>query len=311
MKNKFIAMVLTTTLIGGIGVTAFAAESPSNSNCTNKQNICSQINGDKPYGTLGINSNNQNTCQSMQEALQKLGLFKNNCNMNIKDQLLNFNQCVEGMVNGTNLGDCTNNNQCNAGENENKPDCNQGNNCGTENNDQDVETPPVVEETPPTVETPPVVEETPPVEEVTPPVQEPGDNDKFMAQVESMIFQKVNEERAKAGVAALTYNSTMENYARIKSQDMGDRKYFDHKDPEGNLITVKMEKDGVKYNSWGENIAYIGGVSDANALANQFMTNWMNSPGHRQNILSNNFSSIGVGVYKVGNTVYATQEFYR
>ena len=41
------------------------------------------------------------------------------------------------------------------------------------------------------------------------------------------------------------------------------------------------------------------------------MTNWMNSSGHRANILSSNFSSIGVGVYKIGNKVYATQEFYR
>lgn len=136
-------------------------------------------------------------------------------------------------------------------------------------------------------------------------------SDKFMAQVEQKIFEKVNAERAKAGVPALSYNKTMEKYARIKSQDMGDRGYFDHKDPEGNLITVKMKNDGVSYRAWGENIAYIGGVSDADALANQFMTNWMNSQGHRENILSKNFSGIGVGVYKAGNKVYATQEFYK
>ena len=125
------------------------------------------------------------------------------------------------------------------------------------------------------------------------------------------IFNKVNEERAKAGVPALTYNNTMQKYARIKSQDMGDNNYFSHEDLNGNLITTKMKNDGVSYRAWGENIAYIGGVSDANALANQFMTNWMNSSGHRANILSTNFSSIGVGVYKIGNKVYATQEFYK
>ena len=52
-------------------------------------------------------------------------------------------------------------------------------------------------------------------------------------------------------------------------------------------------------------------VSDPTELANQFMNNWMNSEGHRKNILSTNFSSIGVGVYKIGNKVYATQEFYK
>ncbi|WP_172676203.1 CAP domain-containing protein, partial [Clostridium disporicum] len=136
-------------------------------------------------------------------------------------------------------------------------------------------------------------------------------NDQFMAQVEQAIFNKVNEERAKAGVAPLTYNTTMEKYARIKSQDMGDNNYLSHTDLSGNCITTKMKADGVTYRAWGENIAYIGGVSDPTALANQFMTNWMNSQGHRENILSTNFSSIGVGVYKIGNKVYATQEFYK
>ncbi len=151
----------------------------------------------------------------------------------------------------------------------------------------------------------PVVPETPVVPEA------PVVNEKFMAQVEQAIFNKVNEERAKAGVAPLTYNKTMEKYARIKSQDMGDKNYFSHQDLSGNLITTKMKADGVSYRAWGENIAYIGGVSDPTALANQFMTNWMNSEGHRKNILSTNFESIGVGVYKAGNRVYATQEFYK
>lgn len=133
----------------------------------------------------------------------------------------------------------------------------------------------------------------------------------FYDQVEQLIFNKVNEERAKAGVPALSYNSTMETYARIKSKDMGVRNYFDHVNPEGELITAQMARDGVSYNAWGENIAYIGGVSDPTELANQFMTNWMNSQGHRENILSTNFTSIGVGVYKSGNKYYATQEFYK
>lgn len=136
-------------------------------------------------------------------------------------------------------------------------------------------------------------------------------SENFMAQVEQLIYSKVNEQRAANGLSQLSYNDTMQKYARIKSKDMGDNNYFDHKDLNGNLITVKMKNDGVSYNAWAENIAYISGVSDANALANQFMTNWMNSEGHRKNILSTNVNSIGIGVYKIGNKVYATQEFYR
>ena len=136
-------------------------------------------------------------------------------------------------------------------------------------------------------------------------------SDKFMAQVEQAIFNKVNEERAKAGVSPLSYNSTMEKYARIKSQDMGDNNYFSHADLSGKYITSKMKADGVSYKAWGENIAYIGGITDPTALANKFMENWMNSEGHRKNILSTNFDSIGIGVYQSGNRVYATQEFYK
>ncbi|GKX67136.1 CAP domain-containing protein [Inconstantimicrobium mannanitabidum] len=141
--------------------------------------------------------------------------------------------------------------------------------------------------------------------------QSTASSDKFIAEIEQLIFNKVNQERAKAGVPQLSYNSTMEHYARIKSQDMGDRGYFDHKNPEGKLMADIMKADGVNYMAWGENIAYIGGVTGNSTLADNFMTNWMNSPGHRANILSTNFSSIGIGVYKIGDTYYATQEFYK
>lgn len=171
--------------------------------------------------------------------------------------------------------------------------------------DSEKPAPPTNDEiTPPEVETPPTV--------VPPSSEDNNISVNFMAQVEQNIYNIVNQERAKAGLSSLSYNSTMEKYARIKSQDMGDNNYFSHEDLSGNLITKKMIADGVSYNAWGENIAYIGGSSiDAETLARKFMTNWMNSSGHRANILSTNFDSIGVGVYKIGNKVYATQEFYR
>lgn len=136
-------------------------------------------------------------------------------------------------------------------------------------------------------------------------------SENFLREVEQQIFKKVNEERTKAGVRGLSYNNTMEKYARNKSLDMGKRGYFDHKDPEGNLITVFMKNDGVSYSAWAENIAYIEGTMDSSTLANSFMNNWMNSQGHRKNILSTSYDSIGIGVCKIGNKIYATQEFYK
>ena len=142
-------------------------------------------------------------------------------------------------------------------------------------------------------------------------LSKPSTFDNYISEVEQAIFQRVNQERSKAGLPTLSYNNTMEHYARLKSKDMGDRNYFDHANPEGKLITEQMKADGVTYNAWGENIAYISGMSSNAQLATQFMDNWMNSEGHRANILSSKFSSIGVGVYKIGNTYYATQEFYK
>ncbi|MDV4150161.1 CAP domain-containing protein [Clostridium sp. AL.422] len=133
----------------------------------------------------------------------------------------------------------------------------------------------------------------------------------YIGEIEQAIFQRVNQERAAAGVPALSYNTTMEYYARIKSKDMGDNGYFSHEDLQGNLITVKMQADGVSYRAWAENIAYIQGMDGNSSIATKFMDNWMNSSGHRANILSTNYTSIGVGVYKIGNTYYATQEFYK
>ena len=133
----------------------------------------------------------------------------------------------------------------------------------------------------------------------------------YLSDIEQAIFQRVNQERNAAGVPALNYNTTMEYYARIKSKDMGDNGYFSHEDQQGNLITVKMQADGVSYRAWAENIGYIQGMDNNSSIANKLMDNWMNSSGHRANILSTNYNSIGVGVYKIGNTYYATQEFYK
>ena len=137
--------------------------------------------------------------------------------------------------------------------------------------------------------------------------------DGFMPYVEQLIFEKVNQEREKVGLSPLENNQMMSQYARTKSQDMGDRNYFAHENPEGDLMSAFMHQDGVIYQAWGENIAYIGGDMNESleVLAQQFMSNWMNSSGHRANILSNNFSSIGIGVYRCRDKVYATQEFYR
>lgn len=306
MKHKLIAILITTTLLGGVGATAYASANSDD----NVSNCKTSIEYDK-----GQAQNRNTSCDKVNEgSLQKAENIKSDCFSYLQGISKNLSKFIYGKI------DCNSSN-C-YGEEENLVQDNGQNQDNKKieekkeiSNNKKVEKVSKTNKVNKTAKKAADKKNTSKVAETSKNNADTktvvANNDKFMEQVQAMIFKKVNEERRKAGVSQLSYNSTMEKYAKIKSQDMGDRKYFDHKDPEGNLITAKMKKDGVNYRAWGENIAYIGGVSDANELANQFMRNWMNSPGHRANILSNNFSSIGVGVYKTGNTVYATQEFYK
>ena len=304
MKNKLIASIVTLTVVGATVTPTFAATKEVSLEKTNRCSISGSLLqgvtfkkiwwGNCSGGTIIIGGT--------------VDKPNHNGNINNNDNNNNNNNSVIPPTEDT--------------ETPNVPD-----NPSIDETPGDTVIPPTGDtETPSTPDTP-IVDETPSVPEETPStpdipsVDETPDNStednvtnedtNFMSAVETAIFNKVNEERAKVGVPTLTYNTVMQKYARIKSQDMGDNNYFSHEDLNGNLITTQMKKDGVSYNAWGENIAYIGGNVSADALAEQFMTNWMNSSGHRANILSTNFSSIGVGVYKIGNKVYATQEFYR
>ena len=297
MKKKLIASIVTLTVLGGAVTPTFAAVKECSQGKTNLITI-------NKVSSSETNSSENNKCSISGGLLQgvifkKIWWSNSSCGSII----------IGGTVDKPNNGGNNNNNN-------NDSIVPPSNNTETP---EDTIVPPTVDETPSTPDTP-TVDETPSVPD-TPVVDETPDNstennvtnadENFMAAVETAIYNKVNEERAKAGVPTLTYNTVMQKYARIKSQDMGDNNYFSHEDLNGNLITTQMKKDGVSYKAWGENIAYIGGNISADALAERFMTNWMNSSGHRENILSTNFSSIGVGVYKIGNKVYATQEFYR
>lgn len=304
MKNKLIASIVTLTVVGGTVTPTFAATKEVSLEKTNRCSISGSLLqgvtfkkiwwGNCSGGTIIIGGT--------------VDKPNHNGNINNNDNNNNNNNSVIPPTEDT--------------ETPNVPD-----NPSIDETPGDTVIPPTGDtETPSTPDTP-IVDETPSVPEETPStpdipsVDETPDNStednvtnedtNFMSAVETAIFNKVNEERAKVGVPTLTYNTVMQKYARIKSQDMGDNNYFSHEDLNGNLITTQMKNDGVSYKAWGENIAYIGGNVSADALAEQFMTNWMNSSGHRANILSTNFSSIGVGVYKIGNKVYATQEFYR
>lgn len=118
---------------------------------------------------------------------------------------------------------------------------------------------------------------------------------------EQEVVTLVNAERAKYGLSALTLDAALRGYARVKSQDMHDQRYFSHTSPSYGSPFDMMHSFGVSYQYAGENIAM--GYSSPAAVVNA----WMNSEGHRANILSANYTSIGVGYVADGG--YWTQWF--
>ena len=127
-----------------------------------------------------------------------------------------------------------------------------------------------------------------------------------LAAYEQQVFELVNKERAARGLSLLKYNYELARMARIKSQDMIDRKYFAHESPTYGSPFKMMESFGFKFSSAGENIAY------GQKTAAEVMNAWMNSAGHKANILSETYTTIGVGVAKTaGGTLYWTQEFMK
>ncbi|MCO8911291.1 sporulation protein [Clostridioides difficile] len=138
----------------------------------------------------------------------------------------------------------------------------------------------------------------------------PDDNNNSGSTSESFsAYQKevvdlVNIERAKAGLNPLTLDSSISNVATKKSQDMIDDNYFSHNSPTYGSPFDMLKKFGISYKTAGENIAM--GQKTPKEVVNA----WMNSEGHRKNIMNPNFSKIGVGVaQKSGGSIYWTQIF--
>lgn len=124
--------------------------------------------------------------------------------------------------------------------------------------------------------------------------------------IEKEVVRLVNVERQKNGLNPLELDAELSKVARAKSQDMATKGYFSHTSPTYGSPFDMMKNFGIKYSTAGENIAM--GQPTAEAVVKA----WMNSEGHRANILNKNFTKIGVGYYKGSNgSPYWTQMFTR
>ncbi|WP_458462951.1 CAP domain-containing protein [Paenibacillus sp.] len=115
----------------------------------------------------------------------------------------------------------------------------------------------------------------------------------------AQVVKLVNAERAKAGLNALASDALLDKVAVAKVKDMSNNNYFDHQSPTYGSPFDMMKQFGVTYSYAGENIA------KGQKTPQEVVTAWMNSEGHRANILSKNFTHIGVGYYNG----YWAQEF--
>ncbi|WP_211297038.1 CAP domain-containing protein [Paenibacillus castaneae] len=113
--------------------------------------------------------------------------------------------------------------------------------------------------------------------------------DSSLGAFQSQVIDLVNQERAKAGMSALKSDTLLTKVATDKAKDMDVNNYFSHTSPTYGSPFDMMRSYGVTYSYAGENIAA------GQRTPQEVMTAWMNSEGHRANILNNNFTKIGVG----------------
>ncbi|MFB7131358.1 CAP domain-containing protein [Streptomyces sp. NPDC056237] len=119
---------------------------------------------------------------------------------------------------------------------------------------------------------------------------------------QAAVLALVNQERAKVGCRPVTADSALTSLAQNFSDDMAARGFFDHTDPDGRTPWDRASKAGVQ-GLGGENIAR--GQADAQAV----MDSWMNSTGHRANILNCDYKTLGVGVHHGAGGPWWTQDF--
>jgi uncharacterized protein YkwD len=129
----------------------------------------------------------------------------------------------------------------------------------------------------------------------------PGDLDTLASEV----VERVNRLRVERGLAPLDADGRLATVARMHSEDMARRGYLEHVDPEGRTPADRVEAAGIGYRVIGENVVRTQGADD---FAEASVRSWLESDGHRANMLGADYTRTGVGVALDGNgTVYVTQ----
>jgi uncharacterized protein YkwD len=131
-----------------------------------------------------------------------------------------------------------------------------------------------------------------------------------VSQIESEVLRLTNAARADNGLAPLTSDTALANIARAHSVDMLTHNYFSHPDLTGCDGACRMTNAGYSWQAMGENIHMMSGYHlSVTDTAQKIVTDWMNSPGHRANILNSSFTHAGIGIAMEGDTIYTTADY--
>ena len=128
------------------------------------------------------------------------------------------------------------------------------------------------------------------------------------AQMEAQVRQRINEIRLSHGLSQLRHNEKLATVARNYSHQMAEQNFFSHTSPAGDTMVQRVHSAGIFYFTLGENLFKCTNIPQPVPSAVQ---GWMDSPGHRENILRPEYRETGIGVWRKGNSYYFTQLFMR
>ncbi|HEY9881320.1 MAG TPA: CAP domain-containing protein [Leptolyngbyaceae cyanobacterium] len=128
------------------------------------------------------------------------------------------------------------------------------------------------------------------------------------SQMEAQVFAQINTIRQQQGLSELRQNDKLAQVARDYSRRMAEGDFFAHTSPQGDTMVERVHAAGIFYFMLGENLFTSTNIPQP---ANAAVKGWMNSPGHRENILRQEYRETGIGVWRRGNTYYFTQLFMR
>ena len=137
--------------------------------------------------------------------------------------------------------------------------------------------------------------------------------------VSMQIHRKINDERSLRGYNELEYSSALEEVADYHSKEMAENNFFSHDSPSGETmndrydafgLSCRLSAENIHQTYWKESVQGYGLINTREDVAENVVNGWMNSPGHRENILLEGVESQGIGIFKTEDgEVFVTQNF--